>query len=242
MKDPTMERADNPMSVIVWGDYAVWTRPEAKTERVSYPVPTPSGVRGVLEAIYWKPEFTYRIREIHVLKPIRYASLLRNEITDKMPDPRSKPVPIDIAEKRTQRHTLALMNVAYRIYADVIVRPEIADDPAKYRDQFRRRVRGGQRFHQPYLGCREFAAHFAAPEDAPEALQAETHGLRPIPVNMDLGLMLLDLAFPAGSDASIPLFFPARLDAGVLRVDDSEYEKLAAIAGPLLPRPPKEAR
>jgi CRISPR-associated protein Cas5d len=241
---PTDHSPGKPLEVIVWGEYACYTRPEAKAERVSYHVPTPSGVRGMLEAILWKPEFNYRIREIHVLKPIRFVSLLRNEITDKMPVkmPVSRttvPSPIDIAEKRTQRHTLALYDVAYRILTDIVLRPDVTDDPAKYRDQFRRRVKRGERFHQPYLGCREFAANFCAIEDTPEILRRETHNLQPIRQNLNLGLMLFDLAFPSNSDANFPLFFDAVLTQGILTVPEAEYETLSKLAGPWLPNASK---
>lgn len=224
---------DAPLAVLVWGEYACFTRPEAKAERVSYLVPTPSAARGILEAIFWKPEFRYRVQEIQVLKPIRVASLLRNEITDKMPDPRrERPVPMDVAERRTQRHTLALLDVAYRIVADVVLRPDVTDDAAKFRDQFRRRVERGQCYHRPALGCREFAAHFGTSETAPpDVPRAPIHDSR------DLGLTLFDIAFAGESDANVPLFFEARLEQGRLTVPPHLYETLASLSGPWTPRP-----
>src|SRR5689334_8051532 len=130
-----------PVEVRVWGDHACFTRPEMKVERVSYTVMTPSAARGILEAIFWKPEFSWRVREIAVLKPIRYFSILRNEVQSKMSARRDAPFYAN--EDRTQRHTLGLRDVAYVIRADVAVRAHCDEDPAKFRDQFRRRVARG---------------------------------------------------------------------------------------------------
>lgn len=214
-----------PLRVRVWGDYACFTRPEMKVERVSYEAMTPSAARGLLEAIYWKPEVHWRLRRIHVLKPIRHASFLRNEVTttaspghlrrafEKGEDPS-----YFAEDDRTQRHTLALRDVDYLIEADLVPHGRGAsDDPAKHRDIFRRRVARGQCFHRPYLGCREFAARFAEPDGS------ET----PIEVTADLGRMLFDLRYPTGSgERTIPVFFDARLDGGVLHVPDALYEEI----------------
>jgi CRISPR-associated protein Cas5d len=218
-----------PVAVKVWGDWACFTRPELKAERVSYPMMTPSAARGVLEAIFWKPEFHWRVRQIHVLRsaqpeqnrvPIgiseppefyRYFSIMRNEINSK-----ATGTPISIADARTQRHTLALRNVAYLILADVEVRPDIQESPVKFRDQFRRRVERGRCFHRPYLGCREFAADFA-PQDGTEDALRFRHA-DPI----DLGLMLFDIArSPDGTN--VPYFFQAELNDGVLDVPGVLY-------------------
>ncbi|OPZ83069.1 MAG: CRISPR-associated protein Cas5 [bacterium ADurb.Bin429] len=198
-----------PIQVKVWGPYACFTRPEMKVERVSYPVMTPSAARGVLEAIFWKPEFVWRVREIHVLAPIRHFSLLRNEVSARM-SPRSQG--LDIMDARTQRHTLGLQDPAYLIVADVVLRPGTTADAAKYRDQFRRRVERGQCYHRPYLGCREFAASFAKPDG----------GERALPLNEALGLMLLDLAYRKDAPAQ-PHFFPAELVDGVLHVPPYDF-------------------
>ena len=202
------------LEIKVWGPMACWTRPENKVERVSYPVPTPSAARGVLEAIFWKPEFAYRVREIHVLNPVQFASILRNEVDGKA----GAPDGISITERRQQRHTLLLRDVAYLIKADVVLKNHATEDAAKYRDQFRRRVERGQCFHRPALGCREFAADFAAPDGT------ET----PIDRTQALGMMLFDIAF--GPSSATPLFFDARLDGGVLRVPDSLYDVLGGLA------------
>lgn len=199
-----------PVQVKVWGPYACFTRPEMKVERVSYSVMTPSAARGVLEAIFWKPEFVWRVREIHVLAPIRHFSLLRNEVSARM-SPRSPG--LDITEARTQRHTLGLLNPAYLLVAEVVLRPGTTDDPAKYRDQFRRRVERGQCYHRPYLGCREFAAWFAKP-DGSEQCQ---------PLNEPLGLMLLDVEYHGQAQPGNPRFFPAELVDGVLHVPPYDF-------------------
>lgn len=209
-----------PVSVKVWGDLACFTRPEMKVERVSYPVPTPSAARGVLEAIFWKPQFAWRIEEIWVLEPIRYFSLLRNEVNSRASERaarswQSKGGGFHASSDRAQRHTLALRDVAYLILAQVDVRAGVDDEPAKFRDQFRRRVRGGRCFATPYLGCREFAASFAEPGGDE----------RPIADTEDLGLMLRDLDYaPDRSGRGTPRFFRARLERGILRVPVSANE------------------
>ncbi len=202
-----------PLEVKVWGPYACFTRPEMKVERVTYPVMTPSAARGILEAIFWKPEFSWRIEEIHVLKEIRFFSIVRNEVQSRMTPRREDPFYAD--EDRTQRHTLALRDVAYLIRADIRLRPHCTDDPAKYRDQFRRRLQRGQCFHRPCLGCREFAADFGPPEP-------DDH---PIEDDLDLGLMLFDLRYQGDRGPHEPIFFPARLERGVLRVPQHLYEE-----------------
>lgn len=203
-----------PLAVRVWGELACFTRPEMKVERVSYPVMTPSAARGVLMAIFWKPEFHWLVQEIHVLKPIRYFSILRNEINTRQSERAAagwqrEGGGYDAAGDRAQRHTLALRDVAYLIVAQVRVRPHADAEPAKYRDQFRRRVAGGRCFATPFLGCREFSAAFAEPDG----------GERPIDLDDNLGPMLLDLDYaPDRSGRGRPHFFDARLEGGVLRV------------------------
>ncbi len=209
-----METQHPPLAVTVWGDFACFTRPEMKAERVSYPVPTPSAARGILEAIFWKPQFTWRIEEIWVLHPIRYFSMLRNEVNSRASERSARGWErhgggFDASADRAQRHTLALRDVAYLIRAQVDVKPEVSDEPAKFRDQFRRRVRRGRCFSTPYLGCREFTASFAEPSGDE----------RPIPDTEDLGLMLHDLDYASdGSGRGRPRFFRARLERGVLRI------------------------
>ena len=148
---------NRPLEVKVWGDLACFTRPEMKVERVTYPVMTPSAARGVLEAIFWKPEFHWQIEEIWVLKPIRYFSILRNEINSRQTVQvarrwQQKGGGFHAVEDRAQRHTLALRDVSYIIKAQAMVKDGVGEDPAKFRDQFRRRVRAGRCFCDPLPG------------------------------------------------------------------------------------------
>jgi CRISPR-associated protein Cas5d len=211
---------DRPLDVKVWADFACFTRPEMKVERVSYPVMTPSAARGVLEAIFWKPEFTWRVEEIWVLNPIRYFSILRNEVNSRQSERSAASWArsgggYDAGADRAQRHTLALRDVAYVIKAHVEVKPGVADDPAKFRDQFRRRVSEARCFAVPYLGCREFSAAFG-PLAGDE---------KPIDRSEDLGPMLLDLDYASdGSGRGTPRFFGAYLENGILRVTDGLKE------------------
>ena len=209
-----MNPSHSPVAVRVWGDWACFTRPEMKVERVSYPVMTPSAARGVLEAIFWKPQFAWCVERIEVLNQIRCHSILRNEVTRRASERTARRWAKQgggyaVTADRTPRHTLALRDVAYVIHAQIDVKPGVGDDPAKFRDQFRRRVAKGRCFARPYLGCREFAADFAVP-DGHE---------RPIDRTEDLGPMLLDLDYrDDGSGRGTPRFFAARLERGVLHV------------------------
>ena len=205
-----------PLEVKVWGDFACFTRPEMKVERVSYPVMTPSAARGILEAIFWKPEFRWQVEEIRVLKPIRYFSILRNEINSRQSARTAEGwqrngggAGFSAADDRAQRHTLALRDVSYIIRAQAVVKPGVDEEPAKFRDQFRRRVKGGRCFATPYLGCREFSAWFSVPggDEKPEE------------INEDLGNILLEMEYaPDGSGHATPRFFHAQLSGGVLMI------------------------
>lgn len=218
-----MDARHPPLAVKVWGPLACFTRPEMKVERVTYEVMTPSAARGVLEAIFWKPEFRWQVRAIEVLRPIQRQSILRNEVKSKAAvqtvrkwaDGDDRGFFAD--DDRTQRHTLALRDVAYVIRAGIVLRDHADADEAKYRDQFRRRVARGQCFHRPYLGCREFAADFGEP----------TGDEQPINRTEDLGRMLLDLRYDDKSGGrTVPTFFPARLERGVLTVPAEAYAAL----------------
>lgn len=202
----------------VWGDLACFTRPEMKVERVSYDVITPSAARGVLEAIYWKPQIRWIIDRIHILKPIRFTSLRRNEVAAKAsarsaadamngnPDPIG--IYVDDRDQRQQRASILLRDVAYLIDAhfDVI---SGSDTPAKHISMFNRRAAAGQCFQRPYLGCREFDAHFELVADTPPVSQ-----LAGTPAgNRDLGFMLHDIDF---ADAMTPRFYRAELRDGVI--------------------------
>jgi CRISPR-associated protein Cas5d len=217
----------------VWGELACFSRPEAKVERFSYEVPTPSAARGIFDAIYWKNKFHWQVTKIEVLKPIRYITLRRNEVKDKVSassvaswmSGKSEPVPIyadgdkDLLgtdmKGRTQRQTIALKDVAYRLHARVV--PHSAnEDIVPIEAQFKRRARAGQCFQQPYLGCREFPAYFRLiEEESPDP---------PHPADIDIGLMLydvFDLSRPGNSSntPSISLF-DAKVRKGVLMVPD----------------------
>ena len=208
-----------PLEVKVWGGIACFTRPEMKVERVSYDVMTPSAARGVLEAIFWKPEFSWQVREIWVLNPIRHLSILRNEVNSKAVISTAQKWAKDgggyfAEEDRAQRHTLALREVAYLVKADVVLKPHARDNVAKYRDQFRRRVERGQCYHPPYLGCREFTAYFSPPGRSEQALD----------LTDDLGRMLFDLDYASDeSGRGTPRFFLAHLESGVLKVPTELY-------------------
>ncbi len=209
------------LAVKVWGDLACFTRPEMKVERVSYPVMTPSAARGILEAIFWKPEFHWQVRQIEVLRPIRYFSILRNEVNNTIAISTVRGWAKNgggyyADQDRAQRHTLALRDVAYIIRAEQILSPHARDiHPAKYRDQFRRRVEKGQCHHRPCLGCREFAAQFA-PVGSND---------RPIRHSEDLGRMLFDLSYSPDGNTGNPIFFSARLENGILAVPRELYQE-----------------
>ena len=177
----------------LWGDFACFTRPEMKVERVSYDVITPSAARGVVEAIYWKPEIRWRIDRIHVLNPIRFTSLRRNEVASKIPAGNVAramkagrgSLGLYIEDDRQQRAATILRDVAYVIEARFDI---LAGEPnaGKHLDQFNRRARDGRCFHRPYLGCREFPADFALieegqpiPEVHPELRGERDLGLHP---------------------------------------------------------------
>jgi CRISPR-associated protein Cas5d len=200
----------------VWGDYACFTRPEMKAERVSYDVMTPSAARGGLEAVYWKPRIRWVVDKIHVRRRIVFDNVRRNEVADKIPVKGKTgvaaamkdgvtPLRLFVEESRQQRAALVLRHVDYVIEAHFAYTGAEDHNDGKHLDIFNRRAARGQCFHRPYLGCREFAAFFAPVEgEIPaSALAGE----------LDLGLMLYDLDYTA--DMS-PRFFRARLRDGVL--------------------------
>ncbi len=200
----------------VWGEYACFTRPEMKVERVSYDVMTPSAARGILEAIYWKPSIIWVIDRIHVLKPVSFTTIRRNELSGKISTRTAKTARKEndkrfetfIEDERQQRASMVLKNVAYVIEAHFDVKPDTDDgNPAKHLDMFKRRARKGQCFHRPYLGCREFPAHFTLLEEIFPAsdLQGEK----------DLGWMLHDIDFGNNMEAR---FFRAIMNDGIISV------------------------
>lgn len=209
--------AKQGIALRIWGEYALFSRPEMKVERVSYDVITPSAARGVVEAIYWKPEIRWVITRLHVLKPIRFMTLRRNEVGTKisvgsvgqaMKSGRGR-LGLNIEEERQQRAAMVLRGVEYVIEARFdIVGGE--DNPGKHLDQFNRRARAGQCHTRPYLGCREFDGHFELVEgDIPKA-SPELAGER------DLGFMLHDIDFQNGMT---PAFYRAVMRDGVIDVE-----------------------
>lgn len=203
--------------VKVFGELACFTRPETKVERVSYPIMTPSAARNILDAICWRPEMRWVISSITILKPIRYLSVLRNEVQSKISpasvkkwikDP-SKVEPLLAGAgsdtEGTPRNSVLLRDVAYIVEAyPLVFSTDPANSPEKYVAMLTRRVSKGQCFHRPALGCREFVADFALPSDED----------KPIPLDEDLGRMLYDVAFREQGNQA--LFFDAKLVDGVM--------------------------
>ena len=202
------------LAVKVWGDYACFTRPENKVERVSYPVITPSAARGLLEAIFWKPEVRWHVQAIAILKPIKFFSIKTIEVKSRA-SPRAAQRwgrtggGYYADEDHTPRHTLGLRDVSYILYAEMVLRPHATEGMDKYTDQFLRRVARGQCHHTPYFGCREFAAAFGPPDGTE----------RPIAYTADLGRMLGDLNYVDGtSGRGAAQFFHATVQHGVMAV------------------------
>jgi CRISPR-associated protein Cas5d len=193
----------------VWGDYALFTRPEMKVERVSYDVMTPSAARGILEAIYWKPAIRWVIDRIHVLRPVRFENIRRNELANRVSVNKSdmdqgKPVFRYIEEDRQQRASMVLRDVEYVIEAHFEFTGKDDTDPGKHLAIFERRVKNGQCFHRPYFGCREFPVAFEWCDEAP---QSSFTG------EQDFGFMLHDIDF---EDEMTPQFFRAIMRDGII--------------------------
>ncbi len=216
----------------IWGERACFTRPEMKVERVSYDVITPSAARGILEAIHWKPAIRWAVDRIHVLRPIRFESIRRNEVGCKLSPTNVRKamkagstagLATYVDEERQQRASTVLRDVAYVIEAHFELTDKAGPDDSvgKHLDIFKRRARKGQCFHAPCMGVREFPAHFSLLEDdadLPEANpQRET--------DKDLGWMLHDIDFAQGMT---PRFFRAQLTGGVVEVPPWQTEGVRA--------------
>lgn len=214
------------ISVEVWGDYACFSRPEMKVERVSYDVITPSAARGLLEAIYWHPGLKWVIDRIQVCAPIRFTNIRRNEVKDVLSAQKARTVMtkggelyLAAPESIQQRAAMVLRDVRYVIDAhfEMTARAAAADNPGKFQDIMRRRLEKGQFYHQPCFGVREFPAQFKPCTErppCPEELRGEK----------DLGWMLLDLDY-SDLENITPHFFRAVLRDGVMEVppmDDGE--------------------
>ena len=212
----------------VRGPLACFTRPELKVERVSYPVITPSAARGILEAVLWRRAIRWHVDRIRVLSEIRFTAFRRNEVSRKAVAPPNDvvesggPAPLYFAdEDRAQRNTVALRDVDYVIEAhfSMTERAGPEDNVNKFVEMFKRRLAKGQHFHQPYLGCREFAAEVMPADDAPA----------PIAETRDLGLMLWGIEY--GPKRNRPIFFHARLEGGVLEVPTDANAALVLAGG-----------
>lgn len=236
----------------VWSDYACFTRPENKAERVTYDVMTPSAARGVLEAVFWKPEFSWQVRQIVVLREVKRFSILRNEVNSRASERAASTWAKSgggfyAEEDRAQRHALVLRDVEYIIRAEMILKPHTTDPLVKYTEMFQRRAEKGQAFHQPYLGNREFTAFFSPPDGNEQPANivrqlggeyAEQKG------ELSLGRMLFDLDFKTARQGRLkyrqhdaqgvrwvdgqatPRFFDAVItDGGILRVPRELYER-----------------
>ena len=210
------------IQVEVWGEYACFTRPEMKTERVSYDCMTPSAARGLLESIYWHPGLMWRIDRIHVCRPIRFTNIRRNEVKDKISARNVKTVMergagelyLAAPESIQQRAAMVLQDVRYVIDAhfDLTEKAAPSDSPGKFQDIVTRRMRKGQCFSTPYFGCREFPAHFKQWEGGPIPTIDETR---------DLGFMLYDFDYSDPQNIT-PLYFRAKMEHGVIQVAGCE--------------------
>ena len=194
----------------VWGDYALFTRPEMKVERVSYDVMTPSAARGILEAIYWKPAIRWVIDRIHVFQPVRFENIRRrNELANRVSVNKrdmeeGKPVCRYIEDDRQQRASMVLRNVEYVIEAHFELQGSDDADPGKHLAIFERRVKKGQCFHRPYFGCREFPVNFEWCDEIPASSFIG---------EQDLGFMYHDIDF---ANDMIPRFFRAVMQDGII--------------------------
>lgn len=208
----------------VWGDFACFTRPEMKVERVSYDVITPSAARSIFDAILWKPAIYWQVTKIEVLQPIRWINLRRNEVASIISAKTAKTamtagtgqLGLNIEKDRQQRAGLFLRDVRYRLHAKFLMtdKASSSDSPAKFAEMFKRRAEKGQCFNQPYLGCREFSCDFTL--SAADSTQVDTIG-----ETRDLGWMLYDLDYSTPA-APTPLFFRARMESGVVQIPNRD--------------------
>ncbi len=225
-----MTNNTNEFTLEIWGDLACFTRPETKVERFSYPVITPSAARGVFDAVFCnRHQMWWQIRRIEVLKMPNFIALRRNEVKGRVPADRTihqwmagnaEPQPLmadgdDEATGRTQRQTIALKDVHYRITAELMVWPGFEAKHGEYRDKFLRKARTGQCLYQPYLGCREFVAYF-------ELAQGSGHA--PVALELDIGWMVYDVFAldQPGNNMSKPAvsLFRAAVVCGVMDVPE----------------------
>jgi CRISPR-associated protein Cas5d len=228
---------DKTFCLEVWGDYACFTRPEMKVERVSYDVITPSSARAIFSAIFWKPAVEWKIKRIEILNPVKWISIRRNEVGSVASA--NNPKSVFAEENREQRAGLFLKDVRYRIFADLcFIPPEKRketkktlpeflvdseeksllsekrsdENPAKYNAMFERRAKKGQCIFQPYFGCREFSCFF-------KLVDPQNEKSSPISETRDLGFMLYDLDYSDEQNIR-PSFFRAKIENGIVEIPD----------------------
>ena len=211
--------------VKVWGDYALFSRPEMKVERCSYDVMTPSAARGILEAVYWHPGMRWIIDKIYVNKPIQFTSVRRNEVKSKVSannvlpvyNGSSKRLYLSSKAEIVQRSSILLRNVEYVIEAhfEMTDKANISDNSGKFKDIIMRRLRKGECFHTPYFGCREFPVRFCLCEEE------EIHTAYSDEDERDLGFMLYDMDYSNPENIQ-PMFFRAIMKKGVIDLKDCE--------------------
>jgi len=230
-----MEQEGNTFCLEVWGDYACFTRPEFKVERVSYDVITPSAARAIFEAVFWKPAIRWEVTEIEVLNPIKWMNIKRNEVGYTVPMLNSKPIYIEHRDLRDQRISVILKDVHYRISARLMFTPiryrntknpdidqqeadmlRIDENLGKYNAMFQRRARKGQCFTTPYLGNREFSANFRLMES-----EIDRYLLRLEDKNINFGLMFYDWDYTKEK----AMFFNAIMENGIIKVPTLEEVK-----------------
>lgn len=213
------------VKVKVWGDYALFSRPELKVERYSYDVMTPSAARGILEAIYWHPGLEWKIDRIYVNKPIRFTSVRRNEVKSKalaskvleVYNGAEKPLYISTKQDIVQRASVILTDVEYVIEAhfEMTDKANETDNPGKFKDIMLRRLKRGECYHMPYFGCREFPAHFALCEE--EKIHTAYENVE----EKDMGLMLFGMDYSDPENIE-PMFFRAVMRKGVIDLRNCE--------------------
>ena len=224
-----MEYTDKEYCLEVWGDWACFTRPELKVERVSYDVITPSAARAIFEAILFKRyAMRWQVTKIEVLRPIKWATIRRNEVGAV-----ASKSPIIIEDKRQQKNTLLLLDVRYRIYAKLVFipvkdrpkeafakhQPSADENPMKYYQMFERRASQGQCFTQPYLGCREFSANW-------KDIESTDNLDYPLAEDRDFGIMLYDMDFEGNPHKPDAMFYRAQMKKGVIVVPDKDSEEV----------------
>ncbi len=210
------------IQVEVWGDYACFSRPELRVERMSYDVPTPSAARGIIEAIFFHPGLKWKVDKIHIINEIKFTNIRRNELKSKISadtvrsvmNGNGRALYLAAAQDIAQRAATILQDVHYVIEAhfEMTDRAAPGDNPGKFQDIIKRRMERGQCYHTPYFGCREFPAYFRRWPGGP---------IPTIPETRDLGLMLYDLDYSDPANIQ-PMFFHARMENGVIDTADCE--------------------